>query len=336
MKIKVILLLFILLGQYSCKENNETILKFSENNKKIEDSNENRNIKNESFLDIIRIQAEKDNNLIARKQIANQVHRIGDDFYKYISDLKIVIKNKNSKKYVNELFFNGDDITSEGQEFLMNIKNYRDSMNKAIGSTNPLIIGMVNNNFNTSVIEDRRGLKTNWLALNFKDLDPIVSITELSRMQSDIRRIETQYLAALLGVKLNSKKKIIEELKQNTDKQISENTNLVGEEDKTVSYVNLDSSIDNNIKEKKEDVEVVKEEPVVEKKVKTKPKEVKKIVPKTIREDKPSNVKKYHIVKSGENMYRISLKYKTTISNIQKLNGMNNNNLVRGQKLRVK
>ena len=63
------------------------------------------------------------------------------------------------------------------------IENYRQSMQATLQNTNPRIVGMVNNNFNLSEYEDRRGQKTNWLSLKFKDFPPIISITTLSNMQ---------------------------------------------------------------------------------------------------------------------------------------------------------
>ena len=45
----------------------------------------------------------------------------------------------------------------------------------------------------------------------------------------------------------------------------------------------------------------------------------------------------YHTVKAGENLYRISVKYNTTVDNILKLNNLKNaDRIVEGQKLRVK
>ena len=45
----------------------------------------------------------------------------------------------------------------------------------------------------------------------------------------------------------------------------------------------------------------------------------------------------YHTVAAGENLYRISLKYNTTVDKILKLNNLKNaDRIVEGQKIRVK
>jgi len=52
---------------------------------------------------------------------------------------------------------------------------------------------------------------------------------------------------------------------------------------------------------------------------------------------KSESAKKFHVVKKGESLSAIARKHGTTVSSIQKLNSINNPNLIReGQKLRVK
>ena len=313
MKYRILILLLVIIVQFSCK-NDDTLSSFTENNKKIEDSNENINIKNEAYIETMYIQAEKDDALIDRRDRAKRVHAIGANFYAYIDDLKKTMKKKNSMEFVNELFFNNGEITNEGEEFLMYIKNYKESMNSVIGQSNPRILGMVNNNFDTSVIEDRRGQKTNWLTLNFNDFSPIVSITKLSDMQSDIRRIEMQYFAELLGVKLHTRTKTtVSNINDATKKQLGENIQPALKDEKDISE-----------EIKKEVIKPIVKEKIVE--------EVKK--PKV--EVAKKTIKKYHTVESGETLYRIALKNKISVEKLKKLNGMKNNSISVGEKLKVK
>lgn len=339
MNFKVLIVIFIMLLQFSCKKD-DTLTSFALNNKKIEESNDNLNIKNESFLEALFVQADKDVSLIDKKDLAKRVDAVGDDLYKYIEDLKIVIKDKNSTEFVNELFFNGDEISQEGNEFLMYVKTYKESMNSLLKDTSPRIVSIVNNSFDLSVIEDRRGIKTNWLTLNFKDFSPIISITKLSTMQSDIRRIETQFLAEMLGVKLNSKKSI-EVIKTETNRQIGDNLKPIDTEiiDNSIILENtkestIKSDTSNNVDVSNSDTkttsnnEEITEDVVKETKPEIEKEGTKKIVPKV-------KAKKTHTVKRGENLYRISLKYKIPVKKIRKLNKMRNNNIVLGQVLKL-
>ena len=75
-----------------------------------------------------------------------------------------------------------------------------------------------------------------------------------------------------------------------------------------------------------------KEEQVVEETVEETPK-TETVNPTTT----PQETAVYHTVKAGENLYRISVKYNTTVDNILKLNNLKNaDKIVEGQKLRVK
>lgn len=337
---KFILIILVSFVLFSCK-NDDTLTSFALNNEKIEDSNENLNIKNGSFLEIIYIQAEKDDELISRKETAKKVHAIGMDLFNYLEDLKNAIKRKNSTKFVNELFFNGNDITKEGEEFLMYIKNYRESMFTILNTANPRITGMVKNNFDLLEIEDRRGQKTKWLHLHFKDFPPIISITKLSTMQSDIRRIETQYLAELLGVKLNTNtKKIINDLKAKNDTQIGDNLkSLTEEEQKTIVDEN-ETKAKENVLPVNDNITVTNDKDLAQEQdnieesgiIKSTPE---KLAPKKLAPKKIEPVIKTHTVIPGDNLYRISLKYKTTADNIKKLNNMKDNNIALGQVLKL-
>ena len=51
---------------------------------------------------------------------------------------------------------------------------------------------------------------------------------------------------------------------------------------------------------------------------------------------KPTSTKTYHTVKSGENLYRIALKYNTTVDKIKKDNNLKNDNIAVGRKLIIK
>jgi len=51
---------------------------------------------------------------------------------------------------------------------------------------------------------------------------------------------------------------------------------------------------------------------------------------------KASPVRSFHIVKEGDNLYRISVKTGVSVKEIQRLNNLSNNNIRMGQKLYLK
>ncbi len=304
---KQILFLFILLGITSCKKK-EDLSSFDIQNIKIEESIESFSNKNDALLNIIFINADKNYELVPIKETAARAFEVSKILYDYLEELKTVIKEKNTTEFVDELFFNGLDITNEGNEFIQYIEIYKSDLIATVETAYPEIAAMVKNNFDIGSIENRRGQQTNWLTLNYKGFPPISTIIKLSIMQSDIKRVERKLYSSILGVKLRkstSNKGIV-------DKNVTDNKDVITK--------NIDSitSSKKEVKEIKKGIDVV---------VKKEPK--KEVIAKK------ETDKKYHIVAVKETVYRISLNYGITPNKLKKLNGMTNNNLVVGQKLRV-
>lgn len=331
--------LIIIAIQVSCKKS-EDLSSFVKMNDKIEAANDISSIKNESLLEVIYLNADKNEALFPQKETAERVHEVSSNFIKYLEDLKIAIKIKNSSEYVDELFFNGEEITTEGMEFLNYIENYKTSLISTVISTHTDVAGVVKNNFDIGSIKDRRGKQTSWLVLNYKGFPATSSIIKLSEMQSDVKRIETKFYSSLLDVKLKDNNEIFNK----SDRELANNDKINSDEEKTT---------DTDLKEevKKEDSvsekEVEKKEPIEEDKVtinekeKIEPKKEetkepnKKIVPKLAKSTNTSNPK-IHEVEKKETIYSISQKYGLTTVQLKRLNGMTNSNLVIGQKLRIK
>jgi len=310
------MLLFVFF--YSCK-NKKELSSFEIMNNKIEESNEITSIKNGTLLSVIYNKAKNDEEFAHFKETADKVHEISNTFNNYLSDLKKVVKEKESTEFVDELFFNGDEISKEGNEFLNYIENYKNSLISTIALTNPDVVGMVKSTFNIGSIEDRKGKQTNWLALNYKGFPPVATIVKLSKMQADIKHIETAFYSSLLKVKL----KQIDGEGPNT---ITEKPNLADNSIKTSDLEEVKNEVDNAAIKTETKTEEVKETP----KEKVKPKEV-----STTQEKGVSKKNKYHVVKKGETLYRISLMYKVTPEYIKKLNGMKDNTLIVGKKIRI-
>lgn len=299
----LLILLFIISSCEKKDKNNP----FALNNKKIEDSIEINTIKNGTLLDVIYNKAKTDKDFVQFKESAVRVNEISNNFNKYLEDLKTVIKEKNTTEFVDELFFNEGEITAEGNEFLNYIENYKSSMISTVVLSNPDIAGMIKSTFDIGYIEDRRGNQTNYLSLNYKGFPAIASVIKLSEMQAKVKQIETNFYSSLLKVKLKKIK--------------GEGQNLIKEK----TYAS-------NTQTKKE---TPKKQEVV-KKVKIKKETPKKEVPEKVAPNKETTKKSFHTVGKGDTVYKISKKYGITTTKLKKMNGLTNNNLVIGQKLKIK
>lgn len=321
--------LFSFVFFYSCKDKKE-LSSFEKMNNKIEESNEINSIKNGTLLDVIYNKAKNDEEFARFKETADKVHEISSTFNTYLSDLKTVVKEKESTEYVDELFFNGDEISNEGEEFLNYIENYKNSLISTIALTNPDVVGMVKSTFDIGSIEDRKGKQTNWLTLNYKGFPPVATVVKLSKMQADIKKIETEFYSSLLKVKLKSNS--TEGVESITEKpSIADNSISNDSGDNAVSdTADVENAIEETSKEQQEnneETEVVSTDSV---------KEEAKTIEEKVQDEKPvARNSKFHVVQKGETLYRISIKYKVTPQFIKKLNGMKDNTLIVGKKIRI-
>ncbi len=319
MKSNIYTILFVsILFLFSCNKEKE-LSSFEVMNNKIEESNEINSIKNGTLLDVIYNKAKSDEEFARYKETANKVHEISNTFNTYLNDLKTVVKEKESTEFVDELFFNGDDITQEGEEFLNYIENYKSSLISTIALTNPNVVGMVKSTFDIGSIEDRKGQQTNWLTLNYKGFPPVATVVKLSKMQADIKRVEMEFYSSILKVK--------------RQKIEGENTNNITDKPSVADNSLNEMTTDDEVASK----ETTKEE-VNEKPKETESKETSEVVTETPQKQevvKPETNSKYHVVQKGETLYRISLQYKVTPDFIKKLNGMKDNTLIVGKKIRI-
>jgi LysM repeat protein len=323
-KAYIIVALLTLVFFASCN-NKKELSSFEKMNNKIEESNEINSIKNGTLLDVIYNKAKNDEEFARYKESANKVHEISTTFNTYLSDLKKVVKEKKSTEFVDELFFNGDEISNEGEEFLNYIENYKSSLISTIALTNPDVVGMVKSTFDIGSIEDRKGKQTNWLTLNYKGFPPVATVVKLSKMQADVKRIETEFYSSLLKV---SSRKIRREGIESITEKPSLADNSVSND--TTEAVSETADVEEVIKENTDTTNESNTEKAIDN-IKIKDKVTKDSKPEVATETKS----KYHIVQKGETLYRVSLKYKVTPEFIRKLNGMKDNTLIVGKKIRI-
>ncbi len=103
---------------------------------------------------------------------------------------------------VNEYFFIGDGFTKEGQEYLDQINNYRNSVVELLDDSNPLIEN-INKRFDTSDQETADGDQA-WLKNRYEGFPLISTITNFTSMQTDIKTTQSEIYGNLLGRQLES------------------------------------------------------------------------------------------------------------------------------------
>ena len=149
---------------------------------------------------------------------ADSIRNISTGFYDYLNGIKEgafisaeskgISRNNYSKldntAYYTTLFFDGEELKPDGQEFLNQMDNFRNSFVQ-IASTDPKLVSIaeeVNSKFDTGDIETEDGKPRRYLDYHYKEMPLIVGITKLSLLQSTLQNIEAQLLSTMLEGKL--------------------------------------------------------------------------------------------------------------------------------------
>lgn len=150
---------------------------------------------------------------------AQQISSLSNDFYTHLQSFKDKVRGKmgeniGEKEYeamdgsdiIDQIFFIEGKQTQVGKEFVSKIENYKAGVLSLLGEkfSNTDIIDNINKRFNTDPdIIGKKG-KEPWLESRFEGFPLIASLTNVTKMQSDIRMTESEIYSSLLGGQLES------------------------------------------------------------------------------------------------------------------------------------
>ncbi len=143
-------------------------------------------------------------------QKAQTVSSLSNDYNSYLDGLKskltASIEPGSEKDYqvqdktdiFDELFFQGDKLTDEGNKFKSQMESYKSGMIAALGEGYDDIKGELNSKFNTNKVTDREGIEREYMEYNYKGYPLIASKTKLTLLQNELRNIESAVMSKLV------------------------------------------------------------------------------------------------------------------------------------------
>ncbi|TMM29565.1 gliding motility protein GldM [Polaribacter aestuariivivens] len=144
---------------------------------------------------------------------AKQIKAASASFYSYLSDLKskMTADIEDKKDYeamdktdfLDNYFFQGDKNTKEGQEFVDNINNYRETVIKTLGPDFKDLNERTKFRFNTTSDNNQ-----DWLDRRYKGFPLIASLTNITQLQANVKNTESDVLVSLLGGQLEADSKL--------------------------------------------------------------------------------------------------------------------------------
>ena len=148
-----------------------------------------------------------------KKAVVEKIRKISKEYCDYLEAIKTNITKKTEKDaegnfmyeqmdkgdVVDGLFFKGDKVSKEGQEFLDKIKNYPYQIKQIAGSKLPEIeVDKIEKRFSTAPIKSKNaGAVLPWIEYNYKGFPLIATVTKLTQLQADVKATESDVMASM-------------------------------------------------------------------------------------------------------------------------------------------
>lgn len=204
------LMYLVFIAMMALNMSKEVLSAFGLMNERITDSNESATIRNNAFMQGLEAKVEEQPaKYQPLKAKADQIDQLSSKFNSYLESVKAdMLKSvKDPTKYeemdrtdhLDQKWFNGDKMTKDGQEFLDQIKAYREGVIEILGEENQDIQADIIKKFATNDVSTSEGIKKGWLNYHFEGFPMVASLTKLTQMQADVKTVESEVLSSMLA-----------------------------------------------------------------------------------------------------------------------------------------
>jgi gliding motility-associated protein GldM len=204
------LMYLIFIAMLALNMSKEVLSAFGLMNEKLTESNEAATDRNAAFMASLAQQAiDQPEKYEPLKAQAEQISTLANEFNSYLSDLKSKMNATvddpqdyeimDKGDYLDEHFFIGDKLKSEGQKFMDHINKFRDGVTEVLAETPQFanIVEDVKNKFKTDPEKNRDGQTIRWLDYHYKGYPLVASLTKMTQLQADIKTTESEVLSAM-------------------------------------------------------------------------------------------------------------------------------------------
>ena len=208
------LMYLVFIAMLALNMSKEVLSAFGILNSKIIESNSINDERNEkSFEQLAQKAVDQPGQYGEKKIIVEKIRKISKEYCDYLEGIKTTITKKTEKDaegnfmyeqmdkgdVVDALFFNGDKLSKEGQEFLDKIKSYPFQIKQIAGSKLPEIeVDKIEKRFATNPIKSKNaGATLSWIDYNYKGFPLIATVTKLTQLQADVKATESDVMASM-------------------------------------------------------------------------------------------------------------------------------------------
>ncbi len=150
---------------------------------------------------------------------AQEINKLSEDLFVYMSALKDSILSDTDEEdktnyesmsngdRLDELFFKGEGLTEQGEEFIGSINSYRNNLLSILGTdANPDLLRNIKKRFNTDSVPsiDEGSPKIPWIKSRYEGMPMITSLANMTQIQGDVKNTEAEIYTNLLGGQLET------------------------------------------------------------------------------------------------------------------------------------
>lgn len=202
------LMYLIFIAMLALNMSKEVLSAFGILNSKILESNQITDNRNEiSFNQLSQKAKDQPGKYEDKKIKVEKIRQVSREFNDYIEKLKLSSISEFDKnnlpyeqmdkgEFFDNLFFDNDKLSKEGQEFLDKLKDYTKQIKEIGGSSiAESELKKIQLRFSTEPVYSKKaGVKLPWLDYNYKGFPLIASVTKLSQLQADIKNTESDIM----------------------------------------------------------------------------------------------------------------------------------------------
>ncbi|MGF1557514.1 MAG: gliding motility protein GldM [Flavobacteriaceae bacterium] len=209
------LMYLIFIAMLALNMSKEVLAAFGIMTEKMESSNAKTTESNLAFLDGLATKASED----AAKygplyDNAKKIKEMSQEYFDYLQALKdgMIEGLEDPKDYqvmdksdfLDGKFWQGDNLTPEGEDFLRRINDYRDGVVKLVNNKDvkSSVVARFQTGDENGKVENRSGEKVDWLNYHYERFPLVASLTKLTALQADIRATEEDALKTMLAGEL--------------------------------------------------------------------------------------------------------------------------------------
>ena len=211
------LMYLIFIAMLALNMSKEVLAAFGLMNEKLETSNSKMDTNNSEFLASLGTKAEENAEEYGTLyEDAQKIKELSDNYYNYLEKLKkemtadledpkdYVVMDKSD--YLDQKFFQGDNLGPEGKEFMKQINDYREGVINTLPEGKfTAVKEAVKTRFATGdgkkddgKVQKRDGTRQDWINYHFEGFPLVASLTKLTQLQADIKTTEQEVLKNLL------------------------------------------------------------------------------------------------------------------------------------------